>query len=178
MLFPSSTHCRRLSLFQPTFLAGERLSNTWSILLYRAVIRVSLVVTETVDAGLLGEHTIPTLRHAWRELLEPANLASAGGHVIPCGARVYATAIECVETRQQSRYVNHAAFHAHNSSQEGAMKLKLYHSAPLEMPFPMVSFFAEGKIFRFWQKTMDYNPWFCFSESKKSLEKSIPPYRK
>ena len=42
----------------------------------------------------------------------------------------------------------------------------------------MVSFFAEVKIFRFWLKTMDYNPWFFFWESEKSLEKSIPPYRK
>ena len=31
------------------------------------------------------------------------------------------------------------------------------HSAPLEMLFPMESFFAEVKIFRFWPKTMDYN---------------------
>ena len=30
-----------------------------------------------------------------------------------------------------------------NSSLEGAMKLKLRHSALLEMPFPMVSFIAE-----------------------------------
>ena len=35
----------------------------------------------------------------------------------------------------------------------------------------MVSFFAEVKIFRFWLKTMDYNPWFCFWESKKILRK-------
>ena len=42
----------------------------------------------------------------------------------------------------------------------------------------MVSFFAEVKIFRFWPKTMDYNPWFFFWESEKSFEKSIPPYRK
>ena len=35
----------------------------------------------------------------------------------------------------------------------------------------MVSFFAEVKFFRFWQKTMDYNPWFCFSESRKVLRK-------
>ena len=33
----------------------------------------------------------------------------------------------------------------------------LRHSVPLEMPFHMVSFFAEVKIFRFWPKTMDYN---------------------
>ena len=42
----------------------------------------------------------------------------------------------------------------------------------------MVSFFAEVKFFRFWPKTMDYNPWFFFWESKKSFEKSILPYRK
>ena len=33
----------------------------------------------------------------------------------------------------------------------------MHHSDPLEMLFPMVSFFAEVKIFRLWQKTMDYN---------------------
>ena len=58
------------------------------------------------------------------------------------------------------------------------MKLKFMHSAPLEMPFPMVAFFNTVKIFRFWPKTMDYSPWFDFWESKKSSEKSILLYRK
>ena len=31
--------------------------------------RVSLLVTETFDAGLLGEHVISTLDHAWHHLL-------------------------------------------------------------------------------------------------------------
>ena len=31
------------------------------------------------------------------------------------------------------------------------------------MLFPLKSFFAEVEIFRFWPKTMDYNPWFDFS---------------
>ena len=48
------------------------------------------------------------------------------------------------------------------STVEGAMKLKLRHSVPLEMPFHMVSFFAEVKIFGFWPKTMDYSSWFHF----------------
>ena len=39
----------------------------------------------------------------------------------------------------------------------------------------MVLFLAEVKIFKFWLKTMDYSPWFDFSESKKSFENSIPP---
>ena len=30
-------------------------------------------------------------------------------------------------------------------------------------------FFTEVKIFRFWPKTMDYNPWFFFVSSKKVL---------
>ena len=35
----------------------------------------------------------------------------------------------------------------------------------------MVSYFAEVKIFCFWEKTMNYNPWFCFPESKKIVRK-------
>ena len=46
---------------------------------------------------------------------------------------------------------------AHNSSLEGAMELKFVHSVPLEVPFPMASFFAGIKLFRFWPKTMDYS---------------------
>lgn len=71
--------------------------------------RVNLVVTEIVDAGLLGEHIIPTLRHTWKELLFPPeqspNLASTKpvGHMIPSGATVYATAIQCPEVRKKTR---------------------------------------------------------------------------
>ena len=35
----------------------------------------------------------------------------------------------------------------------------------------MKSFFVEVKIFRFWPKTMDYNPWFYFGNPKKVLRK-------
>ena len=49
------------------------------------------------------------------------------------------------------------SFRTHNSSLEGAMKLKF---APLEMPFPMTPFLAEVKFFSFCPKTMDYNPRF------------------
>ena len=75
-------------------------------------LRVDLVVTEIVDAGLLGEHIVPTLRHAWKELLlpripHPAAVETSGcgheGQVIPRGATVYAVAIECAEIRRQSR---------------------------------------------------------------------------
>ena len=38
----------------------------------------------------------------------------------------------------------------------------------------MESLFAEVKFSIFRPKTMDYSPWFDFSESEKSLEKRIP----
>lgn len=40
-------------------------------LYYVPFIRVSLVVTETVDAGLFGEGIIESLIHAWKHLLLP-----------------------------------------------------------------------------------------------------------
>ena len=39
----------------------------------------------------------------------------------------------------------------------------------------MVSFCGEVKIFRFWLKTMDYNPWFKSPKSKKVLRKVFHP---
>ena len=39
----------------------------------------------------------------------------------------------------------------------------------------MKSLFAEAKIFIFWPKTMDYNPWFDFWEHEKVLRKVYHP---
>ena len=41
----------------------------------------------------------------------------------------------------------------------------------------MKSFSTKAKIFIFWPKTMDYSPWFDFSESEKSFEKRISSER-
>ena len=54
------------------------------------------------------------------------------------------------------------------------MELKFCQNACLEVCYCLESFFAKVKIFRFWPKTMDYNPWFDFRRSKKNVEKSIP----
>ena len=51
------------------------------------------------------------------------------------------------------------------------MKLKVCQTARLEVCYRLEAFIAEVKIFRYWPKTMDYNPWFDFWESKKSLIK-------
>ncbi|KAI4893958.1 hypothetical protein NFI96_018683, partial [Prochilodus magdalenae] len=72
--------------------------------------RVSLVVTETVDAGLLGEGIIESLIHAWKHLLlpppnpeEPQSTPSQTGRVIPAGATVFGMAVECQEIRRHHK---------------------------------------------------------------------------
>lgn len=72
--------------------------------------RVSLVVTETVDAGLFGEGIIESLIHAWKHLLlpppnfrEPFSSPSQTGRVIPAGATVFGVAVQCHEIRRHHR---------------------------------------------------------------------------
>lgn len=72
--------------------------------------RVSLVVTETVDAGLFGEGIIESLIHAWHNLLLPrqtdeseSSEPSATGRVIPAGATVFGMAVKCSEIRRHHR---------------------------------------------------------------------------
>nr|XP_020484536.1 protein arginine N-methyltransferase 9 [Labrus bergylta]XP_020484537.1 protein arginine N-methyltransferase 9 [Labrus bergylta]XP_020484538.1 protein arginine N-methyltransferase 9 [Labrus bergylta] len=73
--------------------------------------RVSLVVTETVDAGLFGEGIIESLIHAWHHLLLPPQNdenefqePSATGRVIPAGATVFGMAVESLEIRRHHRF--------------------------------------------------------------------------
>uniref|UniRef100_A0AAR2KZW3 Protein arginine N-methyltransferase domain-containing protein n=1 Tax=Pygocentrus nattereri TaxID=42514 RepID=A0AAR2KZW3_PYGNA len=74
------------------------------------ILGVSLVVTETVDAGLLGEGIIESLIHAWKHLLLPPpvicicnSAPSQTGRVIPGGATVFGMAVECQEIRRHHR---------------------------------------------------------------------------
>lgn len=50
--------------------------------------KATFVVSEILDAGLLGEGVIPSLRHAWQNLLEP------GAKCVPKGADLYGILIE------------------------------------------------------------------------------------
>ncbi|XP_021522389.2 protein arginine N-methyltransferase 9 isoform X1 [Aotus nancymaae] len=71
--------------------------------------RVSLVVTETVDAGLFGEGIVESLIHAWEHLLlQPKTKGESGncekyGKVIPASAVVFGMAVECIEIRRHHR---------------------------------------------------------------------------
>ncbi|NP_001135658.1 putative protein arginine N-methyltransferase 9 [Xenopus tropicalis] len=66
--------------------------------------RVSLVVTETVDAGLFGEGIVESLIHAWKNLLLPPKpkdgRVKGYGQVIPSSAVIYGMAVECPEIRR------------------------------------------------------------------------------
>uniref|UniRef100_A0A674HTG6 Protein arginine methyltransferase 9 n=1 Tax=Taeniopygia guttata TaxID=59729 RepID=A0A674HTG6_TAEGU len=73
------------------------------------ILRVSLVVTETVDAGLFGEGIVESLIHAWEHLLLPPKPKnqdiSAGdyGRIIPASATIFGMAVECKEIRRHHR---------------------------------------------------------------------------
>jgi len=51
--------------------------------------KVSLLITETFDSGLLGEHVLETMLHAWRKFLAP------GCRVVPAWAEFYLVPVEC-----------------------------------------------------------------------------------
>lgn len=71
--------------------------------------RVSLVVTETVDAGLLGEGILQSLIHAWDHLLLPpgSNDQMANvGRVVPDAAGVWVVPIECIHIARKYQLLN------------------------------------------------------------------------
>ena len=58
--------------------------------------KVSLIVTETFDAGLLGEHVLETLHHAHKHLLAP------GGKIVPHAASFLVAPIQSKRISSQS----------------------------------------------------------------------------
>ncbi|KAM7290990.1 protein arginine N-methyltransferase 9 [Ixodes scapularis] len=68
--------------------------------------RVSLVITETFDSGLFGEHVLKSLAHAWDCLLEQQP-QGAQPEVIPGKAEVFACLIESEWIRLGRRVSDH-----------------------------------------------------------------------
>ena len=62
----------------------------------KSCFRVKLVVTETFDAGLFGEHVIPSM------ISVHSNVLDKNGIVVPMGATLYIAAIECEYIRNKS----------------------------------------------------------------------------
>ena len=67
------------------------------------------MVTETVDAGLLGEGILQSLVHAWDHLLLPlvseSQVANVG-RVVPDAAGVWVVPIECMHIARKYRLLN------------------------------------------------------------------------
>lgn len=64
--------------------------------------KVSLVVTETMDCGLLGEGILKTITHAWQSLLLTSTDTNGPSNtVIPCAAKLYGMAISAPDVRNQ-----------------------------------------------------------------------------
>lgn len=65
---------------------------------------MSVAVTETFDGGLLGEHILQTLIHAWDNLLESKTNddGQTYNRVIPQGAVLYITPIESLEIARKN----------------------------------------------------------------------------
>ncbi|XP_076630851.1 protein arginine N-methyltransferase 9 isoform X2 [Colletes latitarsis] len=61
--------------------------------------RVKLVVTETFDAGLFGEHVVPSM------ISVHTNILDRNGTVIPMSATLYVAAVECEYIRYRSTVV-------------------------------------------------------------------------
>ena len=82
----------------------------------------------------------------------------------------------CPKPLDYNRAFCSISFRTHNSSLEGAMKLEF---APFCSPrdaLPMITLFAEIKIFSFWPKPLDYNRAFCsisFHTHNSSLERAM-----
>jgi len=74
--------------------------------------KVDVLVTETFDAGLLGEHVLESLLHAWHTFLHPSST------VIPARAEFLAAPISCPHVSLGSRLRRHQFGYLHCSGLE------------------------------------------------------------
>ncbi|PSN32046.1 hypothetical protein C0J52_16703 [Blattella germanica] len=86
--------------------------------------RIALIVTETVDAGLLGEGILQSLIHAWDHLLLPSTIGDTA-RVVPEAATIWVVPIECLHIARK----NHL-FKIHHTQEE--MKLRARRDEPYD----------------------------------------------
>ncbi|KAK3923299.1 Protein arginine N-methyltransferase 9 [Frankliniella fusca] len=74
--------------------------------------KVSMIITEVFDAGLVGEGVLPMLLHAWEHLLLPPSESSskstgsskiANSVVLPYSATVWVAAVQCIDIARRYR---------------------------------------------------------------------------
>ena len=113
---------------------------------YQMVHKASLLVTETVDCGLLGEGIVSSIAHA------KANLLTDDAQIVPCAATVYAMVVESPRLRNLNMARTAAGFdvsliNRYATAQYFPVRLDAFEYTPLTEPFAVFSFdFVKGTI--------------------------------
>lgn len=115
--------------------------------------RANLLVTETVDCGLLGEGIVPSLTHA------RAHLLTEDARVIPRAAQVYAMVVESQRLRGLNSVSWCAGFDVGLFQEYKALnylpvRLAAFEYAPLTEPFEVFSFDFERGLIRPARRTL------------------------
>ena len=113
---------------------------------YPMVHKANLLVTETVDCGLLGEGIVSSIAHA------KANLLTEDAQIVPCAATIYAMVVESPRLRNLNVARSAAGFdvsliNRYATGQYFPVRLDAFEYAPLTEPFAVFNFdFVNGTI--------------------------------
>ena len=108
--------------------------------------KANLLVTETVDCGLLAEGIVASIAHA------KANLLTEDAQIVPCGATVYAMVVESPRLRNLNSARTAAGFDVSLINRYAVanyfpVRLGAFDYTPLTDPFEVFHFdFANGAI--------------------------------
>jgi type II protein arginine methyltransferase len=113
---------------------------------HQMVHKANLLVTETVDCGLLGEGIVPSIAHA------RANLLTEDAQIVPCAATVYAMVVESPRLRNLNCARTAAGFdvsliNRYATEHYTPVRLDAFEYTALTDPFEVFHFdFANGTI--------------------------------
>ena len=113
---------------------------------YQMVHKANLLVTETVDCGLLGEGIVSSIAHA------KANLLAEDAQIVPCAATVYAMVVESPRLRNLNIARTAAGFdvsliNRYATANYFPVRLDAFEYTPLTEPFAVFNFdFVNGEI--------------------------------
>lgn len=108
--------------------------------------KANLLVTETVDCGLLGEGIVSSIAHA------KANLLTDDAQIVPCAAAVYAMVVESPRLRNLNAASTAAGFdvsliNRYATANYSPVRLDAFEYTPLTEPFEVFHFdFVNGTI--------------------------------
>jgi predicted RNA methylase len=108
--------------------------------------KANLLVTETVDCGLLAEGIVPSIAHA------RANLLTEDAQIVPCAATVYAMLVESPRLRNLNCAQTAAGFDVSPANRYATVdyfpvRLAAFEYRPLTEPFEVFRFdFENGTI--------------------------------